>query len=77
MSLMALRAACSIRSGVILLPGPGRFLSNIVIRQDGQTDPVAPRIFEERGMHKTTITASATMTIEGLKTVRPYLQREW
>lgn len=60
-----------------LLPGPGRFLSSIVIRPDGQSDTVAPRIFEENGVHKTAIFASATMTIEGLKSVRPYLQRDW
>jgi hypothetical protein len=60
-----------------LLPGPGRFLSKLLIRADGRPDTVSPRIFEENGVHKTAIFASATMTVEGLKSVRPYLQRDW
>ncbi|MEZ6066603.1 MAG: hypothetical protein R3B90_13050 [Planctomycetaceae bacterium] len=55
-----------------LLPGPGRFLSKLLVRQDARADRVAPRVHEEGDVYKTRIFASATMTNEGLMSVRPY-----
>jgi hypothetical protein len=60
-----------------LLPGPGHFLSNVILRRDGRPDLVARRIDEEDGMHKTWLSASATMTVEGLKSSRPYRHQQW
>lgn len=60
-----------------LLPGPGHFLANIAFRPDGSPDLVAQRIDREDGMHKTWLSASATMTIEGLKSSRPYQHNQW
>jgi hypothetical protein len=57
-----------------LLPGPGRFLARLLTRYDGRTDDVAPTIAQESGVHKTWLRGSATLTIEGLKSVRPYEQ---
>lgn len=56
-----------------LLPGAGRILGKLLVRADGRTDRVAPRIKEERGVSKTRLTASATMTSEGLQSLRPYV----
>jgi hypothetical protein len=55
-----------------LLPGPGRFLAKLLVREDGRADNVAPRIREEGDIYTTRIRASATMTNEGLMSVRPY-----
>jgi hypothetical protein len=56
-----------------LLPGPGRFLANLLVRADGEADRVSPRIRQESGIYKTRLFASATMTNEGIQSVRPYL----
>ncbi len=56
-----------------LLPGPGRLLAKMLVRADGQPDTVSPRIFENNGWHYTPITGSATMTIEGLQSTRPFI----
>lgn len=56
-----------------LLPGAGRILGKLLVRADGRADRVAPRIKEERGVSKTRLTASATMTNEGVRSLRPYV----
>lgn len=56
-----------------LLPGAGRILGKLLVRADGRADRVAPRIKEEHGVSKTRLTASATMTNEGLRSLRPYV----
>lgn len=66
-----------VRHYFALIPGPGRFLSKLVVRYDGRTDEVAPRIERRGDTYSTLITASATMTVEGLKSVRPYVQEDW
>ncbi|MFO1095797.1 MAG: TadE/TadG family type IV pilus assembly protein [Planctomycetaceae bacterium] len=58
-----------------LLPGAGRFLARMLIRYDGRTDEVAPRIQEESGVYKTWLRGSATLTVEGIKSLRPYEQQ--
>jgi len=60
-----------------LLPGPGRFLANVTPRRDGTPDRVAALIDDDDGVHKIWITASATMTNEGLQSVRPYVHESW
>lgn len=55
-----------------LLPGPGRFLAKLLVRSDGKEDRVAPRIRQQSGIYKTRIYASATLTNEGIKSIRPY-----
>lgn len=60
-----------------LLPGPGHFLANIAPRPDGSPDLVAKRIDQQGGVHKTWLSASATMTIEGLQSSHPYLHEQW
>jgi hypothetical protein len=50
----------------VLLPGPGRWLAAGIANRDG-------RIVREDGVYKTTLSASATMTIEGLQSLRPTL----
>lgn len=57
-----------------LLPGPGRFLAKMLARWDGRTDQAARRVFYEDGVHKVRVVGSATLTIEGIKSVRPYVQ---
>jgi hypothetical protein len=57
-----------------LLPGPGRFLAVMLVRPDGRTDQIAPRIQYDNGVHKVLLTASATLTVEGIKSARPYIQ---
>ncbi|HVJ68025.1 MAG TPA: hypothetical protein VM510_08585 [Caulifigura sp.] len=47
-----------------LLPGPARWLVKGIANSDG-------RIVQENGVYKTTLSASATMTIEGLQSLRP------
>ncbi len=66
-----------VRHHFALIPGPGRFLSKLVVRHDGGTDDVAPRIQRRGDTYTTLITASATLTVEGLKSVRPYVQEGW
>lgn len=57
-----------------LLPGPGRFLAKLVTRYDGRTDDVAPMIQQQGSIHTVPLRGSATLTIEGLKSIRPYVQ---
>ncbi len=56
-----------------LLPGPGRLLARMLVRADGQPDTVSPRIFADNGWYYAPITGSATMTIEGLQSTRPFI----
>ncbi len=57
-----------------LLPGPGRMLDRLLVRQDGAPDRVSDRINDQgNGLYTTPLTASATMTAEGLRSVRPYV----
>lgn len=58
-----------------LLPGPGRFLAKQLRRYDGRTDDVAPMIQQQGSTHTVPLRGSATLTIEGLKSIRPYVQR--
>lgn len=60
-----------------LLPGPGRFLASLVVRPDGRADSIAPLIQYDNGVHKVLLRASATLTVEGIKSARPYVQTEW
>lgn len=62
-----------------LLPGPGRMLAKYIVRADGLPDRVSNRIQQtsvngNRSVYTTTIKASATMTSEGIKSIRPYVQ---
>lgn len=56
-----------------LLPGAGRMLSKLIARADGRMDTVAPTIRAESGVYKHRIRASATMTNEGIRSVRPFI----
>lgn len=60
-----------------LLPGPGRLLAKYIVRADGQPDAVAPKIQTATGyrqrVNTTRIFAEATLSNEGIKSVRPYL----
>lgn len=61
-----------------LLPGPGRFLAKHLVRADGE--PLIEKMDEPRGpegerVYTVAISASATMTNEGLKPVISYEQR--
>ena len=61
-----------------LLPGPGRFLAQKLVRADGGPDNVSGMIELNRGQYSepvytTRLTASATLVNEGLKSVQPYL----
>src|SRR5262249_51922307 len=47
-----------------LLPGPARWLVKGIANSDG-------RIVMENGVYKTTLSATATMTVEGLQSLRP------
>lgn len=65
-----------------LIPGPGRLLARHLVRSDNQPDPVASRI--DRGtsptgepLYTTPITASATLTNEGFKSLVPYAQQSY
>jgi len=58
-----------------LLPGPGRFLARLLTRYDGRTDTVAPTIRQQGIIHTTQLRGSATLTVEGLKSVRPHVQQ--
>ncbi len=62
-----------------LLPGPGRFLAKYLVRADGQVDRTANRIETTNApngdpLYTTRITATATLTHEGVKSVLPYEQ---
>jgi len=60
-----------------LLPGPGRLLAKYIVRADGQPDTVAPRIQTAFGysqrVNTVRIFAEATLSNEGIKSVRPYV----
>lgn len=62
-----------------LLPGPGRLLAARLVRADGLPDRVSPRINAtsldaSRTLYTTQIQAAATITCEGWKSVKPYIQ---
>ena len=54
----------TVRHKFVLLPGPGRWLAAGIANSDG-------RIVQEDGVYKTTLSATATMTVEGLQSLRP------
>lgn len=54
----------TVRHKFALLPGPGRWLAAGIANSDG-------RIVQEDGVYKTTLSATATMTVEGLQSLRP------
>lgn len=62
-----------------LLPGPGRLLAKYIVRADGQTDAVAERIRTNSGysqpVYTTRIFAEATLSNEGIQSVRPYVHQ--
>lgn len=61
-----------------LLPGPGRLLAKHIVRADGLPDAVSERIqplSSNSAVYTTKIKASATMTTEGIKSIRPYVQQ--
>jgi len=61
-----------------LLPGAGGFLvARLLNRADGREDRVSPRITTRDGFYSTQLRASATMTIEGIQSVKPYLHEDW
>lgn len=61
-----------------LLPGPGRFLAAQLVGNSGVPDRVSPRIRQTTTgngtVYTTQMTAAATMTCEGLKSVKPLVQ---
>lgn len=61
-----------------LLPGPGRLLAAQLVPASGLPDRVSPRINQNnngnRTVYTTQMTAAATMTCEGLKSVKPLIQ---
>lgn len=63
-----------------LLPGPARLLANRLVNSNGQPDNVSGRIFMVTGnnlqekVYATLLSASLTMTSEGLKSVIPYVE---
>ncbi|QDU37277.1 hypothetical protein Mal4_15870 [Maioricimonas rarisocia] len=61
-----------------LLPGAGGFLAaRLLNRADGREDRVSPRIATRDGFYSTRLQASATMTIEGIQSVKPYIHEDW
>lgn len=61
-----------------LLPGPGRLLARPQRRYDGLPDLVSGRITKNtrdysETVYTTTIHASATMTVEGIQSIRPFI----
>lgn len=59
-----------------LLPGPGRLLARQLVRSDGLPDNISSRITRDQtnyseAVYTTPITASATMTAEGIRSLRP------
>jgi hypothetical protein len=70
---------CTVTHEFALLPGPGRFLSTYLVRADGQPDTIAPKIEKDwspsrEKIYTTSIWATATATVEGLKSEVPYVQ---
>lgn len=70
---------CTVTHEFALLPGPGRFLAKYLVRADGQPDNIPERIKESQGpsrekVYTTKIWATATATVEGMKSVVPYDQ---
>lgn len=55
----------TVRHKFALLPGPGRWLAKGIANSDG-------RILLEDGVSKTTLSATATMTVDGLQSLRPH-----
>ncbi len=55
-----------------LLPGTGRFLSYVLTNRSNR-----PRGNKENGIYKTTLWASATMTNEGIRSLRPYVHSRY
>ena len=58
-----------------LLPGPGRFLAKFINREDGGDDATSRRINQvamnsEEDVYTTELVASASLTLEGMKSVR-------
>ena len=53
-----------------LLPGPGKWLAARL----ANNDPIASRIYQTGNIRQVTLSASTTMTLEGLKSVRPYIE---
>lgn len=71
----------SVTHDLALLPGPGRVLAKYLVRADGQPDLVADQIQQSSSntrerVYTIPIWASATATIEGLKSVVPYVQNQ-
>lgn len=60
-----------------LLPGPGRFLAARLVRADGGLDRVSPMINrpQQSGVYTITLQATATLTNEGIKSIRPFIQQ--
>lgn len=56
-----------------LLPGPGRFLDVLLPKPNGAPDRVSPRIDHDQDHYTTMIYASATMTAEGFRSLRPFV----
>ncbi|MBX3441898.1 MAG: hypothetical protein KF774_05785 [Planctomyces sp.] len=54
----------TVRHRFVLLPGPARWLAAGIANRDG-------RIIREDGVYKTSLSATATMTLEGLQSLRP------
>jgi len=61
-----------------LLPGPGRFLARRLVSNPQVPDQVAPLINRDNTGTTNTVTlsAAATMTNEGIKSVLPYVERQ-
>jgi hypothetical protein len=57
-----------------LLPGPGRFLSHPLPSSSGQPDLLAPKIRLRNGVYVYPLSATATLGVEGEKSVLPYVQ---
>jgi hypothetical protein len=60
-----------------LLPGAGPMLAALLRRADGRADTISPTIRQEAGVYKHRIRGSATMTNEGIRSVRPYVHPAW
>ena len=58
-----------------LLPGAGRFLASSLRLYTGQPDEIADSILQEPGVQKIWLHGSATLTVEGIKSVHPYEQQ--
>lgn len=57
-----------------LLPGPGRFLSHPLPSASGRSDLLARRIQQRSGIYVYPLSATATLGVEGEKSVLPYVQ---